>query len=191
MTDKIIDEGFKKFAASIKHPRSTNYFRAPFKGRINDYFVWMMRHRDEFKFKHKFMWKEKIKVSKIIQDIGKEINEHVSMGNAIDFPLGFGKIMVLKYKKQPIFDKEGNLKTHYYINWNETLKLWYENPEEHKKKTLVKELSDTAIRIKYKHNFMHKDLYYLGFLPIHTMRKAIANNFKEGIIVDLPEKRYN
>lgn len=191
ITDEMTDEGYKKFRVSIQHAKGLKYHRSPFKGRINDYFIWMMHHRDEFKFKHEFKWKEMNIVNKIIQDVGKEINEHVSMGNAIDFPLGFGKLIVLKYKKKPVFDEEGNLKTHYYIDWQKTMKLWYEDPEAHKNKTLVQEISDTAIRIKHIHNNKHKDLYFLGFFPTHTMRKAISNNFKEGIIVDLPEKRYD
>ena len=63
----------------------------------------------------------------IIRRINNYLAEELINGNDVIFPNRMGKLELRKRNALPIIDKNGNLKVTYAIDWDNTLKLWYED----------------------------------------------------------------
>ena len=85
----------------------------------------------------------------IIRRINNYLAEELINGNDIIFPNRMGKLELRKRNSLPIIDKNGNLKVTYAIDWDSTLKLWYEDEEAFNNKTLVKIPERSIFRVKY------------------------------------------
>ena len=88
----------------------------------------------------------------IIRRINNYLAEELINGNDIIFPNRMGKLELRKRNSLPIIDKNGNLKVTYAIDWDNTLKLWYEDEEAFNNKTLVRLPERNIFRIKYNKN---------------------------------------
>ena len=89
---------------------------------------------------------------KIIRRINNYLAEDLINGNDIIFPNRMGKLELRKRNSLPVIDKNGNLKVTYAIDWDSTLKLWYEDEEAFNNKTLVRLPERNIFRIKYNKN---------------------------------------
>ena len=88
----------------------------------------------------------------IIRRINNYLAEELINGNDVIFPNRMGKLELRKRNSLPVIDKNGNLKVTYAIDWDSTLKLWYEDEEAFNNKTLVRLPERNIFRIKYKKN---------------------------------------
>ena len=88
----------------------------------------------------------------IIRRINNYLAEELINGNDVIFPNRMGKLELRKRNSLPIIDKNGNLKVTYAIDWDNTLKLWYEDEEAFNNKTLVRLPERNIFRIKYNKN---------------------------------------
>ena len=88
----------------------------------------------------------------IIRRINNYLAEELINGNDVIFPNRMGKLELRKRNALPIIDKNGNLKVTYAIDWDNTLKLWYEDEEAFNNKTLVRLPERNIFRIKYNKN---------------------------------------
>ena len=88
----------------------------------------------------------------IIRRINNYLAEELINGNDIIFPNRMGKLELRKRNSLPVIDKNGNLKVTYAIDWDSTLKLWYEDEEAFNNKTLVRLPERNIFRIKYNKN---------------------------------------
>ena len=88
----------------------------------------------------------------IIRRINNYLAEDLINGNDVIFPNRMGKLELRKRNSLPIIDKNGNLKVTYAIDWDNTLKLWYEDEEAFNNKTLVRLPERNIFRIKYNKN---------------------------------------
>ena len=88
----------------------------------------------------------------IIHRINNYLAEELINGNDVIFPNRMGKLELRKRNALPIIDKNGNLKVTYAIDWDNTLKLWYEDEEAFNNKTLVRLPERNIFRIKYNNN---------------------------------------
>ena len=71
----------------------------------------------------------------IIRTFNKHIAEELSKGNDFTLPYKMGTLEIRKYSPN-ITIKDGKLNTPLPIDWDKTLKLWYEDKESYDKKTL-------------------------------------------------------
>ena len=85
----------------------------------------------------------------IIRRINNYLAEELVNGNDITFPNRMGKLELRKRKSLPVIDKNGSLKVTYAIDWDSTLKLWYNDEEAFNNKTLVKLPEKNIFRVKY------------------------------------------
>ena len=88
----------------------------------------------------------------IIRRINNYLAEDLINGNDVIFPNRMGKLELRKRNSLPVIDKNGNLKVTYAIDWDSTLKLWYEDEEAFNNKTLVRLPERNIFRIKYNKN---------------------------------------
>ena len=117
--------------------------------------------------------------SKIIRRINELLIEELLQGQIINLPYNMGNI-ILTSKQSKVFMKNGKLVRTAPINWEETLKLWYENSKAFNKKIRVRNLPSTIYRIRYcKSRVSFKNQQYYRFIPCRTLKlklKELLNN---------------
>ena len=93
-----------------------------------------------------------------------------------------GKIELRKYNARIKFE-DGKLKTNLPINWDRTLKLWYDDPESKANKTLVRQEPKQLFTIFYnkkRADYNNKSFYQ--FTPIREFRKELSTKIKNNEI---------
>ena len=118
----------------------------------------------------------------IIRGINKLLAEEIINGREVNFPCWMGK---LELRKSPrgVSIVDGKLKNTYPINWYETMRLWFEDEEEMKKKTLLRIEDKYAFQVKYnkfKANYENKSFY--DFALNRGIKKALKEKIDKGEI---------
>lgn len=87
----------------------------------------------------------------IIREINNHLRDYIIQGNDVILPERMGR---LELRKKTIYKKfkEGKLKTNSPIDWNATLKLWYDNPVCKKNKQLVRQDIEYLFKVHYNTN---------------------------------------
>ena len=118
----------------------------------------------------------------IIRTFNKHIAEELSKGNDFILPYKMGTLEIRKYSPN-ITIKNGKLNTPLPIDWDKTLKLWYEDKESYDKKTLVRSDVKEIFRLIYnksKAEYINKSFYELRFN--REIKKKLKQNIKECIV---------
>jgi hypothetical protein len=115
---------------------------------------------------------------KIIRLINNVLRESLIQGNDVLLPEKMGR---LELRKRSIYKKfkDGKLKTNSPIDWNATLKLWYENPICKEKKQLVRQDIEELFKVYYnttKANYNNKTFY--EFLINRDIKVGLKKNIK-------------
>lgn len=85
----------------------------------------------------------------IIRRVNNYLAEELVNGNDITFPNRMGKLELRKRNSLPVIGKNGSLKITYAIDWDSTLKLWYNDEETFNNKTLIRLPERSIFRVKY------------------------------------------
>ena len=85
----------------------------------------------------------------IIRRVNNYLVEELVNGNDIIFPNRMGKLELRKRNSLPVIDKNGSLKVTYAIDWDSTLKLWYNDEEAFNNKTLIRLPERSIFKVKY------------------------------------------
>ncbi len=116
----------------------------------------------------------------IVRSVNNYLADEVANGNTITFPLRMGKLELRKMKRGASI-VDGKLKINYPINWSETLKLWYEDAEAMKNKTLLREETKYVYHIKYcRHDATFENKTFYEFALNRFIKRALKENIKEG-----------
>lgn len=143
---------------------------------------------DAYKFIRKQKW----------YDIGRPLKEHefysiirkvndllaleVSQGNEVVFPCRMGKLELRKIRRG-VSIVDGKLKNTYPINWDETLRLWFEDEEARKDKTLLRNETQYVFHVKYnKFNANYENQCFYEFTLNRFIKLALKDNIKKGKI---------
>lgn len=98
---------------------------------------------------------------KVIRYINLILQEQLALGEDINLPCRMGKLELRKFKTRVSF-KNGKMITNLPIDWNETLKLWFEDNETFKSKYKVRMEVPEVFRVFYKKssaNFNNKSFF--------------------------------
>lgn len=116
----------------------------------------------------------------IIRKMNLALANKLLEGKEIQLPCRMGQLELRKY--QGSFKiKDGKVKTNLPIDWNETLKLWYEDEDSHQKKTLVKMDQKEIYRIYYnKWSARYQNVSFYEFKANRDLKKQIEQRIKEG-----------
>ena len=141
---------------------------------------------------YKFYRKNKPKDSKYILTesqyfaITRRINnilvELILLGGDITLPYRLGRLEIRKKNARVYFDK-GKLKTNLPIDWDRTLKLWYEDEEAYKNKTLVKTDEKEIFKLYYNRGlaeYTNKSFYQFNFN--RELKRRLKDSIKNGNI---------
>ena len=118
----------------------------------------------------------------IIRTFNKHIADELSKGNDFTLPYKMGTLEIRKYSPN-ITIKDNKLNTPLPIDWDKTLKLWYEDKESYNKKTLIRSDVKERFRLIYnksKAEYINKSFYELRFN--REIKKKLKQNIKEGLI---------
>lgn len=98
---------------------------------------------------------------KIIRGINELLAEELILGNDVNLPKRMGRLEIRKHEATFKF-ANNEVKTNLPIDWDRTLKLWYENEEAYNQKTLIKVEEIEIFRVYYNKslaNFNNKSFY--------------------------------
>lgn len=87
----------------------------------------------------------------IVRGVNDLMAEEIVKGNIIKFPHNMGELELRKYKPE-VKIVDGKLKIGYPVNWDKTIKLWYEDEEARINKTLLRHEPKYIYHIKYNLN---------------------------------------
>lgn len=118
----------------------------------------------------------------IIRKVNDYLADSFLHGNDIKLPHRMGRIELRKYDVRVSLDG-GKVKTNLPIDWDKTLKLWYEDEEAYKEKTLVKVEEKEIFKVYYNKQLAdYNNQVFYEFNVNRELKKALKKNIKEGRI---------
>lgn len=118
----------------------------------------------------------------IIRQVNNVLADNLLKGNDIVFPNKMGRLEVRKFEPIIRFD-DNKLTVRLPIDWDRTLKLWSEDEEAYKERTLVKMEEKEIFKVCYnktRADFQNKGFYQLQInrdLKIALKKKIKLGNF--------------
>ena len=118
----------------------------------------------------------------IIRQVNNVLADNLLKGNDIVFPNKMGRLEVKKFEPIIRFD-DNKLTVRLPIDWDRTLKLWSEDEEAYKERTLVKMEEKEIFKVCYnktRADFQNKGFYQLQInrdLKIALKKKIKLGNF--------------
>lgn len=118
----------------------------------------------------------------IIRSVNNLLADEISNGREITFPHKMGGLEISKRVPGVTF-VDGKLKNTYPIDWNATLRLWFEDSEAKEKKILVRAEEDFVYKVRYKKGSAdYNNKCYYGFEVNRFIKKALKDNIIKGKI---------
>lgn len=118
----------------------------------------------------------------IVRGINNLLADELIKGNEIVLPYRMGKLELRKTEAK-ISIQDGQVKTNLPIDWDRTLKLWSEDTESYKAKTLVKMEEREMFRVFYNRinsNYINSSFY--EFNINRDIKTRLKQKIKEGHI---------
>lgn len=128
---------------------------------------------------------------RIIRGINSYLAEELSKGKEIKLPHRMG---TLEIRKRPtrVAIVDGKLVTNLPIDWDATLKLWYEDKESFDNKTLVRVENEEVYKVYYNKkdaNYNNKSFY--EFRPNREIQRNLTKYIREGHLDAFLLKKYD
>lgn len=118
----------------------------------------------------------------IIRTVNNYLAEELTNGKDIDLPLRMGKLEVRK-RKARISIVDDKIKTNLPIDWAATFKLWYEDEEAYKNKTLLRIEEKELFGVRYnKEKANYKNQMFYQFIPNREIKKQLKYNIKNKML---------
>ena len=116
----------------------------------------------------------------IIRGINNCLADELIKGTDINLPHRLGRLEVRK-NAASITIKDGKVKTNLPIDWDATLKLWFEDEQSYHDKTLVKQDQQEIFRVIYnrsKADYTNKSFYQFDIN--RDIKKRLKQQIREG-----------
>lgn len=167
-------ESFRKELLKVNQPRKTTINNSY---GVYDAYKYYRKNKPQNK---KYVISESQYFS-IIRQLNLLLCQEIINQRDIVFPLAMGKIEVRKYTPGIKIDDDGKIKTSYPIDWDSTIKLWYEDNESKEKKLLLKRREKEVFTIRYnKTHAKYKNKEYYEFKVNRALKLALRDIIKEG-----------
>lgn len=126
----------------------------------------------------------------IIRKVNDYLADSLLHGEDIKLPHRMGRIELRKYDVRISFDGE-KVKTNLPIDWDRTLKLWYEDEESYKNKTLIKVEEKEIFKVYYNKQLAdYNNQVFYEFNVNRELKKRLKQRIKEGKIDAFKLKKY-
>jgi hypothetical protein len=118
----------------------------------------------------------------IVRRVNNYLAESLLLGHDIVLPCKMGRIELRKYDAKITVD--GNkIKSNLPIDWDRTLKLWYEDEESYKNKTLVKVEEKEIFKVYYNRNLAdYTNQVFYEFKPNRDLKRRLKQRIKDNKI---------
>lgn len=116
---------------------------------------------------------------KLIRTVNEYLVDLLFSNARVELPDGLGELLILN-KPAKVSFKDGKLITNRPVNWDATLRLWFEDPQAEKNKTLVRWDTDNVVNIVYrktKSSFKNKSFY--EFQVIRRIKQRLSSLIAE------------
>ena len=121
----------------------------------------------------------------IIRKVNDYLANELVRGNDVRLPNRMGRLELRKYDARITFDGT-KVKTNLPIDWDKTLKLWYEDEESYKNKTLIKMEEKEMFKVYYnKSTANYNNRAFYEFVFNKDLKVRLKQRIKEGS-VDAP-----
>lgn len=115
----------------------------------------------------------------IIRRVNNYLADSFLKGQDIKFPHKMGQLELRKYDAKFSIE-EGKVKTNLPIDWDRTIKLWYEDEEAYKEKTLVKVEEKEIYKVYYNKQLAdYRNMVFYGFNVNRELKRKIKQRIKE------------
>lgn len=126
----------------------------------------------------------------IIRKVNKLLVNNILEGEFINFPCRMGRV---ELKKFLVVDKviNGKIVSYRAVDWDKTIKLWYEDKEAYSKRTLVRTTSNEGFKVvfnRYRSNC--NNIRFFTFILNRDVKRSLSAAIKEGRIDAIPNFMY-
>jgi len=119
----------------------------------------------------------------IIREVNMRLADNIVNGITVKFPSGMGKLEARRIEKRPRVTKDGKLKVVNPVDWQSTLRLWYEDEEARKQKQLIRYSGKVGYWIKYSNVLAYyNNRSFYEFAIQRPINHRFNENVKEGKI---------
>lgn len=165
-----MDTEFSEFIKSVKNVTGPRVHKVTGSYGIRDALTFYRQHRPK---EHKFVISPE-EYYVLIRRIHELLGEELLSGTSIKLPERMGSLYVQKHITEPRLDINGKLIYHAPIDWDETLKLWYESPEDYENKTILKATGRNYYKFVYnKKVTVFKNNNAVQFTPGRTLKQKL------------------
>lgn len=142
-----LDKGFLEFSNAVKRVGEPRTHKVKNSYGVYDGFKYYRKNRPK---ESKYVLTESQYFS-IIRKVNKLIGDSLIDGEDITLPYRLGRLEIRKYEAR-ITVHGKKIRTNLPIDWDRTLKLWYEDKESYKNKTLIKVEEKEIYKVYYNRN---------------------------------------
>ena len=119
----------------------------------------------------------------IIRKINLHLVDELLLGHDVKLPKSMGTIEIRKYDRRVRLGMDGKIHTNLPIDWDKTFKLWYEDEEAFKDKTLVRVEENEIFKVYYnRESATYNNKSYYEFLFNKDLKTRLKQRIKEGLI---------
>ena len=116
----------------------------------------------------------------IIRGVNNQLAEELLKGADINLPHSLGRLEVRKYAAS-VTIREGKVVTNLPIDWDRTLKLWYEDDKAYQDKTLIKQEETELFKVYYNRNkAIYQNKAFYEFTLNRDIKIRLKQKIKEG-----------
>lgn len=173
----------KEFMTRVKRARGTRVHKVRNSWGVKDAFYFYRKNRPR---DSKFVLSE-TEYLKIIRSVNNFLRQLMMHGEEVALPEKMGKLELRK--RQTVVDfRDGKLRTNLPINWDSTLKLWYDDEQAYSEKRLVRQESKEVYKVyynKYKADYPNKSFYqfHINRELKKGLRQSIENNEIDALLL--------
>lgn len=162
----------KEYIKNVKKVKESRKYKISNSYGVNDYYSYYKKNNKNYI--------DRTLYGKIIEKINEEIINTLLKYKQYTLPYRLGK---LEIRKKPVVLKyhNGKLINNMVIDWNATLKLWYEDKDAEKKKKLIKIPAKEIFIIHYnKAKAIYKNKCYYDYFPNRAFKQKLKTIILEG-----------
>lgn len=168
-----------EFSAKIRKASGAHHHKITNSYGVYDYYKFYRRTKPKDK---KFILTESQYFS-IIRKINSVLASKFTKGAELHFPMRMGILELRKSAKIPKIDPNGKVIYNNTIDWDRTIKLWYEDSEAYQNKTLIKQESKEVFKSFYnKATATYNNKCFYSFQLNKELKREISKNIKRGLI---------
>lgn len=170
--------GIREFMSSAKKAKGRRVHKARNSWGVKDAFHYYRKVRPK---ESKYVLTD-VEFLSIIRKTNDILRQLIIQGEEVTLPEKMGKLELRK--KQTVVEfKEGKLKTNLPIDWNSTLKLWYEDEQSHKEKRLIRQETKEVFKVFYnKRRAEYPNKSFYQFHINREIKKGLKQKIKNGEI---------